>query len=464
MFETPLTVVGRSVGLMAYSSPMQALIYTRVSRDTQEGRSVEDQERECRTECERQGWPVRAVFCDNNISASRYGNRRPEWERLKTELRQGDVLVMWEASRAARDLEEFVAIRKLCADLNVPLSYSGKVRDLTLGDDRFVAGLDALICERESEQIRVRTLRGKRAGAAAGRPAGRLPWGYRVVSPGMWELDPVEAPRIKEAVDRILAGESHTSVYHWLQTTEGYSPPSLTAMCRSLRKPTYAGKRVANGDVVGDGNWPKIITEEQHIKLVARMDRVRKAWGRYGNPGPEPKHLLSHIATCGKCGRGLPKRKNRHGTPIYVCPQWHCSRVAEPIERAVEEELFERLSKVDPKQFEDGDDPAVEQLWDEIAEVERQLEQFSEAAIAGDVTAKSFAKVEQGLNQRIQDLKAEAVQADTEQVDLADILANWADLPMRDKRAIVRGFFTVTVNPAKRGDKVGLAGVEITPL
>jgi hypothetical protein len=130
----------------------------------------------------------------------------------------------------------------------------------------------------------------------------------------------------------------------------------------------------------------------------------------------------------------------------------------------VEEELFERLSKVEPKQFEDGDDPAVEQLWDEIAEVERQLEQFSEAAIAGDVTAKSFAKVEQGLNQRIQDLKAQAVQADTEQVDLADVLANWADLPMRDKRAIVRGFFTVTVNPAKRGDKVGLAGVEITPL
>src|ERR1700730_17694075 len=192
---------------------MQALIYTRVSRDTQEGRSVDDQERECRTECERQGWPVRAVFCDNNISASRYGNRRPEWERLKTELREGDVLVVWEASRAGRDLQEHVNLRNLCAEKGVPLSYGGKVVDLTLGDDRFAAGLDALIAERESEQIRLRVLRGKRAGALEGRRGGRVPWGYQKVSPAVWEPDPVEAPRVREAVERILAGESHNAVY-----------------------------------------------------------------------------------------------------------------------------------------------------------------------------------------------------------------------------------------------------------
>lgn len=443
---------------------MQAVVYTRVSRDTKNGRSVDDQERECRAECDRRGWPVRALFCDNSISASRYGSRRPEWEKLKTELRQDDVLVVWEASRTARDLEEFVSLRNLCAEKGVALSYSGRVLDLTLGDDRFVGGLDALIAERESEQIRVRVLRGKRAGALEGRPAGRVPWGYRVASPGVWEPDPVEAPRIKEAVERILSGESYSAVYRWLQTTDGYVPPTLTVMNRSLRKPTLAGLRVHQGEVVGKGNWTPILTEEQHTLLVARMDRVRRTYKRVETPGPEPQHLLSHIAKCGTCGTGLPwRRKSGGGNPVYVCPKGHCSRLADPVDREVERELFDRLSKIDPKQFE-GDDPAVGALWDEVETLEGQLEEWTEKAIAGEVTPASFAKIEKGLNGRIEGLKAQVLQCDQGEVDLADVLQNWADLPMREKRAIVRGFFSITVRPAKRGNRVGLGGVDITPL
>jgi site-specific DNA recombinase len=447
---------------------MEAVIYTRVSQDRNDGRSVEDQERECRAECDRRGWPVRAVFCDNSISASRYGNRRPEWERLKSELRAGDVLVVWEASRAGRDLQEHVNLRNLCAEKGVPLSYGGKVVDLTLGDDRFVAGLDALIAERESEQIRLRVLRGKRAGVDAGRPAGRVPWGYRVVSPGVWELDPVEAPRVKEAAEQILSGESYSAVLRWLQTTGqatgGYVPPALNVMTRSLCKPTLAGWRVHQGDVVGKGNWPPILTEEQHTLLVARINRTRKTYKRMANPGPEPQHLLSHIAKCGACGAGLPwRRKSGGGNPVYSCSKGHCSRLADPVDKEVERELFDRLSKIDPKQF-DGDDPAVGALWDEVEALEGQLEEWTEKAIAGEVTPASFAKIEKGLNARVEGLKAQAVQLDQGDVDLADVLQNWADLSMREKRTIVRGFFSVTVHPAQRGNRVGLGGVDIIPL
>jgi site-specific DNA recombinase len=448
---------------MGIVTGVQAVIYTRVSKDRNDGRSVEDQERECRAECDRRDWPVRKAFCDNSISASRYGKGRPEWERLKTELRQGDVLVMWEASRAARDLEEFVSLRNQCAELDVPLSYGGKVMDLTLGDDRFVGGLDALIAERESEQMRVRILRGKRAGALEGRPAGRVPWGYRVASPGVWEPDPVEAPRVREAVERILSGEAHNAVYRWLQTTEGYLPPSLTVMCRSLRKATLAGLRVHQGEVVGKGNWEAIISQSQHAQLVSRMDRKRKTYGRLERPGPEPQHLLSYVAKCGECGRGLAHRKKAHGNPVYVCPKWHCSRVAEPLDKAVEDALFDRLSKVDPKQFE-SDDPAVGELWSQVEELERQLEEGIEMTTAGEVTFKSFAKIEQGLTRRINDLKAQALQQDQGEVDLADLLENWANTPIREKRDIIRGFFTITVRPAKKGNRVGLGGVDITPL
>jgi hypothetical protein len=238
-------------------------------------------------------------------------------------------------------------------------------------------------------------------------------------------------------------------------------------MCRSLRKPTLAGLRVHQGEVVGKGIWEPILTEDDHKKLVARMERVRQTYGRLERPGPEPKHLLSLIAKCGEpgCGKGLARRRNSRGTSVYVCPKSHCSRLAEPLDRAVEKELFDRLSRVNPEHFEgEGDDSVVDALWAEVAELERQLEEWTEKAIAGDVTPTSFAKIEQGLNRRIEDMKAQAVQGDNDPIDLADLLENWDDMPVREKRAAIRGFFTVTVHPAKRGTRVGLGGVEITPL
>jgi site-specific DNA recombinase len=238
---------------------VDAVIYTRVSRDSAGGRSVEDQLRECRQECDRNGWPVRAEYCDNSFGASRYSGDRPEWRRLKGDLRKGDVLVVWEASRAQRDLQEWVELRSLCAELHVPLSYAGRVLDLTSGDDRFTGGLDALVAEYESERIRTRVLRGKRASAADGRPMSRPPWGYiatrEVDAQGrlrpQWEPDPVEAPRVREAVERLLAGESQYAVLEWLKATDGYAPTTPTTLRRALLNPALAGLRQHQGEVVG---------------------------------------------------------------------------------------------------------------------------------------------------------------------------------------------------------------------
>jgi DNA invertase Pin-like site-specific DNA recombinase len=83
---------------------VRAIIYTRVSADqTGQGRSVASQEAECRAMCDRNGWEVAEVLCDNDIGASRWsGKKRPEYRRLTEVLRQGDVLVTWEASGLQR--------------------------------------------------------------------------------------------------------------------------------------------------------------------------------------------------------------------------------------------------------------------------------------------------------------------------------------------------------------------------
>ncbi|WP_287001199.1 recombinase family protein, partial [Gordonia sp. UBA7860] len=146
---------------------VRAIIYCRVSSDPrQRGKSVTEQESDCRAVASTHGWDVGEVLVDNDRGASRYSRgQRPAYERLAHILAPGDVLVTWEASRAQRDLAAYLELRELCASRGVLWCYSGKIHDLNAGDDRFVTGLDALLAEKEVEQTRERVLRAVRANA-----------------------------------------------------------------------------------------------------------------------------------------------------------------------------------------------------------------------------------------------------------------------------------------------------------
>jgi site-specific DNA recombinase len=104
---------------------MRAAIYARVSQDRNvQGRSVDEQEAECRRFCQAQGWATVAYFEDNDRSASRYARKtRPEYQRLRTFVAGGgcDVLVTWEASRSQRDLEEYAKLARISREAGVPV-------------------------------------------------------------------------------------------------------------------------------------------------------------------------------------------------------------------------------------------------------------------------------------------------------------------------------------------------------
>jgi DNA invertase Pin-like site-specific DNA recombinase len=422
---------------------MDAVIYTRVSRDKAEGRSVEDQERECRAECLRRGWEVRRVFCDNSIGASRYSRPRPQWEALKRDLRKGDVLVIWEASRAQRDLAEFVLLRDQCEELGVQVSYSGRLLDLSDGDDRFMGGMDALMSEREAEMIRKRTKRGKLSAANDGRPYGRAPWGLRRAAGEAlaWEHDPTEAPRVREAVERMLSGSTQYSVWVWLRET-GYGPTTPTALRRALQNPAIAGLRVHQETIVGQAQWDPIITEEQHHRLVA-LSRSR-AEGP-GN-GRQPKHLLSSIAKCGVCGMSLSHRHKSGRKPYYACPQGHVARLVEMLDQAVTQAVMDRLSEVNPADYESSD-PQVGEVLAEIEELEGKLTEWETAAVEGTVTPSAFGRIEKGLRTRIDSLRASITQPSELELDPAA----WADLTVVERRQVVRALFEIEVPQLGRG-------------
>jgi DNA invertase Pin-like site-specific DNA recombinase len=439
---------------------LEAVIYTRNSK-VQGARSVAEQEQECRAWAERSGHSVRLVFSDK-ISASRFSTKaRPEWIACKKALREGDILVVWEASRAHRDMEEFVELRNLCASKNVPLFYSGKFFDLTLGDDRFTAGLDALLAERESEQTSLRILRAKRTAAAEGRPAGKPPWGYRqkvdketgLPVKGAWEVDPVEAPRVKEAVRRYINGQSMRAILAWLQETEGWSPATMTSLSRALKRPSIAGLRAHRGEVVRKGVWQPLITEEEREQVLRRMQATKRVYGSLAPRGPEPKHLLSGIAVCGICGAGLQHKTFSGRSPAYICPNAHVCRAAELLDRAVEDDLLELAAKrINPKEY-TTEDPAARVAAEEIEKIEGELDEYAEMAGRGDISPKMVAVIERQLRARIAALQPKTVGtgARRSMVDFETLQKRWPQSTVRQRREAIRMLFSVTVMPHGRG-------------
>jgi DNA invertase Pin-like site-specific DNA recombinase len=446
---------------------MQAVIYTRVSNDQNSGRSVQDQERECRAECERKGWPVRKVYSDNDIGASRFSvGKRPQWENLKTDLRAGDIVVIWEGSRSTRDLAEFVTLRTLCAELGVPLSYGGRVLDMAEAEDRFVGGLDALIAEREAELIQRRTLRGKRTSAFEGRPYGRPPWGLKRADAVevKWELDPVEAPRLREAMDRVLEGKSMRSVLQWLESTDGYTPTGITGLRRGLCNPAVAGLRVhqarAGNAETFPAAWPAIVTPDEQARLNAHAKRNPEPRGR------EPIHLLSGIAKCGVCGSGLVHKTVKGRQDYYRCLGGHVSRSVVVVDGLVIGELAKGYTG---DALEMGDKPPTNDAVAlaakaEIAEIENQLAEYEEQAINNQISAAAFARIEQALLAKIADLQPLTVQAIPDpfayvRVSIQEFMA--ASVP--ERRAILRARVTVTVNPVPAGRRARAEDTVITP-
>ena len=443
---------------------MRAVIYTRVSNDQSgRSRSTADQERECRTICEQYGWTVADVLTDSDIGASRWSSKdRPAYRQLADTLQPGDVLVTWEASRAQRDLQAYVQLRDLCAQRGVQWCYSGRLYDLTTGDDRFTTGLDALLAEKEAEQIRERILRGKRSAALAGRPAGRTPYGYRPVrdiASGKtitWEPDPERAPIVQEAVRRALEGEPLNAICRDFNLRglpsngKQWQRVTLTSM---LASPSYAGLRTHQGRIIGEASWPALITVDDHHTLVALLgDPTRRSSDR-----SDIRHLLTGIARCGACGGPMKHFHRQHGgAGTYKCAERSCiARRSQYVDDLVTETILSTLERQSPADYA-ADDPEAAAALREAAELRTRLNAFTDQAADGSLSPAALARIEARLLPQIRAAEQRAARRPTALPD--DLLGDgarttWERLDLTERRRIIRSLVTVTINRSTVGTR-----------
>jgi site-specific DNA recombinase len=461
---------------------LRAVIYARVSQDpdtrkrngngngAQHGRSVEEQLAECRAVIDREDWRLVRTFKDNDRSASRYATKaREEYEALIRYLNEGraDVLVCWEASRAQRDLRAYLKLRDLCAANGVLWSYSGRTYDLSRTDDRFNTGLDALLAERESDVTKDRVQRAVRANAVKGRPHGKLLYGYRrEYDAATGKLlaqvpDETQAPILREAARRILAGESLYAVTADLRARSIPGPRGDYWWPETLRRllvnPGYAAKRVHQGQIIGDAQWPPILSEDEWQRLCRKL----KDPARRTHRDTSIKHLLSGIARCGvgDCDNTVRVQKNRGQLSYVAVPCFHVARLEKNVDHLVTEIIIERLSRPDVVDlFAARDHDDIADARQEAAALRERLDQFYNSAAEGEITAAALGRIEARLLAAIADAETRAVAASVPEV-LRDIAgqpnarARWEALTMPQRREIIRVLVDVRILPGKRGGK-----------
>ncbi len=470
---------------------VSALTYERASQDKKEqGKSVTDQRKLNLGEIDRHSWRHGKSFWDNDRSASRHATKdRPQFEKLMDRIRKGtdDVLVVWEISRRERDLAVYVQIRDLCFEVGLYFwLVGGQLFDLRDRNDRMFLGFQAVQAEFQSDYIRDNVKRGIDGAAAAGRPHGRGTYGYERVyhsrTKAFLEQRPDEEPHT--AIGKDGTEETYTragivrEIYKkiaqgvpLIRIEEDFNdrgiPASQGGVWRRgiIRKialnPAYIGKRVLRGEVVGDGQWDGLVSEELYWAVRNMLENPdRTTW----KPA-RARYLLSYMVKCGKCGGPLSVNNvDRHGWEgqVYSCLLRRCAAVKmEYLDEFVARLVVAWLSRPDTakqlhKKF---DDQGVAEARAEAERLRHDLEDWRSLAEQGEVTAVSFARAEAGLIKKI----AEAEQA-AQEAGIPPVLrgmigphaeAEWLALgdDVARKREVIKEVLELRLMPVGKGTR-----------
>jgi DNA invertase Pin-like site-specific DNA recombinase len=332
----------------------RAALYMRISDDQDGEQQATGRQREdCLAHAARKGWEVAEIFEDIDISAFR-NVRRPGFEAMLTAIADGriDVVLSWKMDRLSRRLKDLVRLDEVCEAAGATIATIVDGVDTSTAAGKFVSELLVSQAKMESANTSIRVKRSLAQHAAEGRPrlTNHRAFGY---DRKMENIILVEAEAIREAVQRVLDGESLYAIARdWngrgLRTSQGNNW-TTGALKGFLRSPYPSGQREYGG-VLTPGRWPAIISPGEHR-------RIRAILSARSTPGRPALSALAGLLKCGLCGSGMTHwaRGGKDPRPrSYRCAAQpgarNCGRTvvrAAPVEAAVAEAVLIAMEGVD---------------------------------------------------------------------------------------------------------------------
>lgn len=349
---------------------LRAVIYARVSTAAQRDRdTISSQLSTLPTFVERMGWDlIRPPYVEDGISGAAPLADRRELGRLLADAGAGlfDIVAVVAIDRLSRSEDQierayvFGALQR--SGVSIAESATGIVHQGgTFGGDATLA-LGTLLAVEERRRLRERTMRGKERAIAAGKkPAGPTPFGLRYDrETGIFTIDPVESALVREAFERIAAGESCVAVStSWNVRGVATGPDD-----RANRATEWRNERVYNlvRSATYRGEWTIDKRRRLTLKVPAIVDEALwyragdalERWGRRGLRRTKHVYLCEAIADCAACGARIGISRHSYATVsqarvehgYYICghrrrPPFGGARCDLPMRRV--DEVDERL-------------------------------------------------------------------------------------------------------------------------
>lgn len=451
----------------------ECCIYTRISadkrRDTDdEGMGVARQEKECRALAKRLGMKVAHVYRDNDVSAYT-GKTRPEFEAMLDAVKRGqyDAVISWHQDRLYRSMKDIERVIEICDPAGVLIhTVSGGDLDVSnatgKGLARIVGSINRMESEHKAERIRAARLQQAEAGVWF---ANCRMFGYTVEG----TINAPEAKLIRKAASDILSGKSASSVIRqWNAagvTTARGNRWILTTFRRLMTNPRYAALCEYKGRVIGPGNWPAVLTVEQHNGLVAVF---KDKAANFKGTSWERKWLGTRRYVCGhrgddgkQCGALMEHYVSKQAHAYRCMASRHLSRQQAPLDDLVEKvalgflhddgKIGAALAAVSKdRNGIDGNElrtrrAALQATKDELAAL------FTEGVLDAAAVRKESAKLSGqigDIDAALADLARQSPLAELMSEGVAQVDKRWAAASQDIKGKVIDELFTVVVNPA----------------
>ena len=259
---------------------------------------------------------------------------RPGYQALLAEAKQlraqgrRVVIVVAALDRLGRDIHERVRVWK---DLNPEGVEFHSCRDGGLVSE-FTFNILASVAREESRRLGERVAKVREAVRQNGWKApGKVALGYawreatdderKLGAPAsVLVVDPVTAPTIREAFERVAGGETVRSVARWIaglpSDQRGGLKMSLRATQQALKAPVYVARPAGPDDdpnailAQSQGRWEPLVSDETwrmtQERTASHTRRPRQASGTF---------LLTGALRCGTCGRRMVGSSSPIGRP-----------------------------------------------------------------------------------------------------------------------------------------------------
>lgn len=320
---------------------MRAAAYARYSTDHQTENSIDTQLAAINNYCNTNGLTLTATYVDMAMTGT--NTERPDFQRMidGAKLHLFDCVVIYDISRASRDVADWLGFRKQMRELNIDVlsttEHLGAVDDPnSFLTELLTAGLGQhMVLQTRQKSIAGVATKAKQGVFLGGTP----PLGYDIKD-GKYIINEYESGAVKLIFDLYSHGHSYDDIIDALRSNnyrgKNGGVIGKSALNAILQNERYIGVYTWNkkqvkymGKWAGGKDNPNVVRIEDIIPKIIDNDTWERVQKRMKNNkhnasnSAKHKYLLTGLIECGECGGTYTGKTNTSGkgytTRYYVC-------------------------------------------------------------------------------------------------------------------------------------------------